>query len=113
MSAYTLAIFCVLGMSAGQILFKLSAESLTQSGTVFAFKTASTLLVALAIYGITAVAWVWILQKIDLGRVYPIMAFTFIMVPVFSYIFFGERISFNTLAGSGLIIAGVWLSIYQ
>jgi len=38
-----IAVLCVLGIAIGQILFKLSANSLHQTGSYFAPKTAVTL----------------------------------------------------------------------
>lgn len=106
-----IAFLCVLGMAAGQILFKLSANSLNQANSFFAPKTAATLFVALALYGITTIAWVWVLQKIELGRVYPLMALAFILVPIGSHFFFGERFQPQYFIGVTLIMAGIVVAV--
>lgn len=113
MMVYVIAIFCVVTLAVGQILFKISSSLLTQSGSFFAFKTAAMLFTALSIYAIASIAWVLVLQKVELSRVYPLLALTFMIVPIFSYFFLGERINLNTLLGSGLIVIGVWISLYH
>ena len=103
-----LAILCVVGIAVGQILFKLSAISLSETGSFFALKTFLTLVSAMLLYGITSIAWVWVLQKTDLGRVYPLMAIAFILVPIGSYLIFGERFQSQYFVGVVLIIIGVF-----
>lgn len=105
------AVLCVLGLAVGQILFKISATSLTETGSFFAFKTASTLIAAMALYAITSVAWVWVLQKVELGRVYPLMALAFVLVPVGSYFILGERFQPQYLIGVALIMIGIVLAV--
>jgi drug/metabolite transporter (DMT)-like permease len=107
----TIAVLCVLGIAIGQILFKLSANSLNQTGSFFAAKTATTLFVALVLYGITTIAWVWVLQKIELGRVYPLMALAFILVPLGSHLILGERFQPQYFVGVVLIMLGIVIAV--
>ena len=102
-----IAVLCVVCLAIGQILFKLSATSLTQTGSFFALKTAATLAAAMALYAVTSVAWVWVLQKAELGRVYPLMALAFVLVPLGSHIVFGERFQPQYFVGVALIMAGI------
>lgn len=111
MLAQIIAFLCVLGMTAGQILFKLSANSLHQTGSFFAPKTATILFAALALYGITTIAWVWVLQKIELGRVYPLMALAFVLVPLGSHFMFGERFQPQYFMGVALIMIGIVVAV--
>lgn len=105
------AVLCVVGLAIGQILFKVSATSLTQTGSFFAFKTASTLIAAMALYAITSVAWVWVLQKEELGRAYPLMALAFVFVPLGSHLAFGERFQSQYFVGVALIMIGIVLAV--
>ena len=107
MITYLVASLCVIGLAIGQILFKISALSLSETGSFFSFKTISSLLAAMTLYGITSMAWVWVLQKVQLGRVYPLMALAFILVPLGSYIVFNERFQLQYFAGVSLIMAGI------
>lgn len=105
------ALLCVVGLAIGQILFKLSAMSLIQTGSFFAFRTAVTLVAAMSIYAITSVAWVWVLQKTELGQVYPLMALAFILVPIGSYIVFDERFHLQYFIGVALIMIGIVVTV--
>ena len=107
MIIYVAAILCVVGLAIGQILFKITANALSESGTFFAIKPAAILFAALCLYGATSVAWVWVLQKVELGRVYPLMALAFILVPLGSYLVFGERFQPQYFIGVALIMIGI------
>ncbi len=111
MGTYTAALLCVIGLVVGQILFKVSATSLSETGSFFVLKTAVTLLSAMCLYAITSVAWVWILQKVELGRVYPLMALAFVLVPIGSNIFFGERFQPQYFVGVALIMVGIVVTV--
>lgn len=111
MLVYGVAILCVIGLAIGQILFKVSAASLNATGSFFAFKTAAALLIAMVLYAITSIAWVWVLQKIPLGRVYPLMALAFVLVPLGSYIVFGERFQPQYFVGVSLICVGIVIAV--
>ena len=106
-----IAILCVLGIAIGQILFKLSANSLDQTSSFFAPKTASILLAALTLYGITTIAWIWVLQKIELGQVYPLMALAFVLVPIGSHMVLGERFQPQYFVGVALIMIGIVVAV--
>lgn len=107
MMTYGVAVFCVLGLAIGQILFKVSAAAATESGTFFSYKAATALLAAMCLYGVTSLAWVWVLQKIELGRVYPLMALAFILVPLGSHFVFGERFHIQYFVGMTFIVVGI------
>lgn len=108
---YLGAICCVIGLSVGQILFKLSAKKLALDGNLIQFKVLMILSIAFLIYGVTSIAWVYILQKIDLGKVYPLMALAFIFVPVGSAIFFEESFTTQYMLGVFLIISGIVIAV--
>ena len=108
---YFIALICVLGIAIGQILFKLSAASLHRTGNFFDPNTLLTLFSAFALYGITTIGWVWVLQKVELGKVYPLMALAFVLVPVGSYFIFGERFQPQYFIGVILIMLGILVAI--
>ncbi len=107
MLVQSVAILCVVGLAIGQILFKISATSLAITGSYFSAKTAISLFAAMSLYAITSVAWVWVLQKTELGRVYPLMALAFILVPLGSHLVFGEKFTPQYFFGVGLIVIGI------
>lgn len=107
---YTIAFLCVLSLAGGQILFKLSATSWAQTNNLFSFSTVLPLLCAMILYGITSIAWVWVLQKIELGKIYPLMALAFIFVPIGSYYALGERFQTQYFFGVILIVIGILIA---
>lgn len=111
MITYSVAILCVFGLAIGQILFKISAIALAESKTIYAFKPIAILFVAFFLYGVTSLAWVWVLQKIELGRVYPLMALAFVLVPLGSYFILGERFQSQYFLGISIIIIGIIITV--
>ena len=108
MNFFIIAFFCVVGISIGQILFKLTGISLKETGSFFSLKTLIYFLPALILYGITTIVWVWILSKIGLGKIYPLMALAFIFVPFLSYFILHEQFSKNYIFGLFLIVLGLF-----
>lgn len=108
---YFIAFLCVVGIAIGQVLFKLTAASLARTGSFFATNTLTLLVGAFALYGLTTVAWIWVLQKVDLGRIYPFMALAFVMVPIGSYIFLDERFTSQYFVGVAVIIVGILIVV--
>ncbi len=96
-------------ISAGQILFKLTssrAGGLDAAG-LFSTLTDPYLLVALAIYGLGTVVWVYVLKAVPLTVAYPFMALTFCVVPLLAWGLLGETLSLRYMIGAGLIVAGL------
>jgi drug/metabolite transporter (DMT)-like permease len=109
MMTLLVALACVIGISAGQILFKLCAESYRIAGLLNS-RTLTIFVSAIVLYGITTLVWIWVLQRSELGKIYPLMALAFILVPLSSYFIFGERFSIQYLVGIGLIATGILLT---
>jgi len=111
MLIYLVAFFCVVGLAIGQILFKASSAAMVSGGSFFAPKALLPLFIALCVYGVVTLVWVWVLQKIELGRVYPLMALAFVLVPLGSHFIFNERFQTQYFVGVGVIIAGIVIAI--
>lgn len=108
---YLITIACVIGIAVGQILFKLSSSALSKSGSLFSFETLHILVPALALYGVTTLAWIWVLQKIELGKAYPFMALAFALVPIGSHFLLGEKFNFSYFIGVALIMVGIIITL--
>lgn len=108
---YFLVILCVAGISAGQILFKITSGALYKTGSLFSADSMKVFIPAIGIYAVTTLAWIWLLQKFELGKVYPFMALAFVFVPVTSHIFFGEKFTVNYLIGIMLIVVGIIFTV--
>ena len=57
-----LTVLCVIGISLGQMLFKKAAMMLPAQPGIFDWLLNAWLLGALLLYGITTLAWVWVLR---------------------------------------------------
>jgi len=104
-----LALICIVGMSFGQVMFKVSALSLNETESIFAPRTFMYLAGTFAIYVLVSVGWVWILRKAQLGEVFPFYSLAYVLVPLASYYLFGERFSSTYFVGIALIIVGLLL----
>lgn len=108
---YIMIIGCVLAISVGQIMFKLTARSSVLSGQLLNMLFSPTLLAALVIYGVATLVWVWQLRSVELSRAYPFMALCFVLVPLASLVLLNEPISHKYWMGIGLIVAGIVLTV--
>lgn len=111
MIPYVVGLLCVAGLAAGQILFKMSATALHDGGSFLSMRVAATLLAAMCLYGVTSIGWVWALQKVELGKIYPLMALAFVLVPFGSHLFFGEQFPPTYFVGIAMIMAGIVVAI--
>lgn len=105
---YTL--LCVLGISVGQLLFKKAAVTLPATLSFIGLLQNGWLMAALTLYGITTLAWVWILKHAPLHLAYPFMGLAFLIVPLLAWAFLSEPLHWRTVAGGALIMAGVALA---
>lgn len=112
MSIHLTALLCVLGIAIGQILFKLGAMHWSTPTSLPEPKAMVYLILAFALYGITTIGWVLVLRKADLGRIYPIMALAFVIVPLASRVVFGETYPTTYIIGCTLIIIGIFFTTY-
>ena len=106
------------GMSAGQLLFKLAADSTFAPGAAGGVVDQALRLVvnpffvcAMAMYFALSVMWVWILSFTPLSRAYPFVAAAFIVTPLLSHLFFKEALDLRFAAGVALIVCGLVLVV--
>ena len=105
-----MALLCVCGIATGQILFKLGANALLASGGRLLSMGGAIVAGALTIYALTTVAWIWVLQRSELGKTYPLMALAFILVPIASHFVFGESFTWRYAFGCVLLVTGIVLT---
>ena len=105
-------------MSSGQMLFKKTAISIAAysknigeaAGIVDSVIRALQIpwfYCALLVYGLATVLWLYILQRIPLSIAYPFSALAMLIVPIFSFLIFKERLSYSYFMGSILIVSGI------
>jgi drug/metabolite transporter (DMT)-like permease len=105
-----LTLLCVVGIAVGQILFKKAAMHLPESPQFIDWLMNSWLIIALILYAITTLLWIWVLRNAPLHIAYPFMALAFIIVPLLSYFFLGEPINTKTFIGGAIIAIGVTIT---
>jgi undecaprenyl phosphate-alpha-L-ara4N flippase subunit ArnE len=103
-----LAVGTVVGLSLGQILFKLAASR----GGIAEIAASPVLWAGLVLYAAVTGLWVLLLREVDLSRAYPVVAATYAIVPVASVVFLGERLGPFYGPGVALIILGIVLVMW-
>jgi drug/metabolite transporter (DMT)-like permease len=108
---YLGAVACVLFTAGGQVLFKAGANALNAADGAIALKPLLILLAAFSVYFVTSLGWVLLLKRASLGQLYPVMALSFVVVPLASSYFFGEQLSGKYLVGVVFTVIGVMLCL--
>ncbi|WP_052446925.1 EamA family transporter [Candidatus Soleaferrea massiliensis] len=69
--------------------------------------------VQLAIYGIYSILWQLLLERLPLSSAYLRKGLSFVLILVWSVVFFGEQIHPSQIIGSVVILTGVVVSQYE
>jgi drug/metabolite transporter (DMT)-like permease len=111
-----LIVFSVLLASLGQLVLKLG---MIKVGRISSFASAPSMIFAallspivlggLALFGISALAWMVVLSRVKLSIAYPMVSLGYIVAVVFAWRIFHEPIKPVTIAGCLTIILGVFL----
>jgi multidrug transporter EmrE-like cation transporter len=113
-----LALGCVLLSSLAQIAMKLGMKAGAPAAggveapvlATYAQALSSPLVwLGLALYGLSAGLWLWVLSRLDISLAYPLVSLGFVFTLFVGIQWLGEPFSWQRLAGCGLIVAGVML----
>lgn len=110
MNHYILILSVVVILAIGQILFKLSADKLVKEDGVISLLLSAMnthTILALFIYALGTALWIYTLSLMPLNRAYPFISLTFVIVPVISWFFLGETITWGYVGGLSAIIVGI------
>lgn len=102
-------------MAAGQALFKkvgLSIRGMPISDGLMSVLTEPALYIALALYGVATLLWIWILSRVALSEAYPWVAVGIVIVPLLGCWLYGERVAPIFWVGAACIVIGVILTQY-
>jgi len=105
---YALAILTILMNAVAQILMKAGASA-SAAAIQPALRAWALIGAALAIYVLGMALWLYVLRHVELTLVYPFMALSFVVVPLLSVLFLGERVDGAYVAGVLLIMGGIYL----
>lgn len=92
-------------LSAGQVLFKYAARDLNLMRP--ATFVSLPLIVALVVYAVATVSWLFVLTKVPLNVAFPFYGIVFLLVPLLSWGILKESLSTPTIIGSVIIAVGV------
>ena len=106
-----LTLTCVSAICMVQILFKRAALEIEQLDSWFHLRVLLVMGIAFIVYGGATLMWIHLLRSVALTVAYPLMALSFVAVPILSWWFFDEQLKVTTILGGIIIVAGVWVSV--
>ena len=102
-------------LAGGQLLFKhvgLAMQGKPLIEGFLAVARAPALYVALSVYGVSTLLWIWILSRIPLSQAYPWVAVGLGVVPLLASAVFNEKLGAVYWVGIGFVIVGVLITQY-
>jgi multidrug transporter EmrE-like cation transporter len=60
----------------------------------------------LTIYGISVIAWLWVLARVDVSVAYPFVGMSFVLTSAMGWLLFHENVGPLRIAGILLVVAG-------
>ncbi len=120
MTGRTLALILVsVALSAcAQVLFKIGVSSAPGQiapsdaslvGAVVRMLLRPGVLGGLALYGVGTVLWLSALSRTELSQAYPFVGLGFVLTALLGHFLFSEPLGPGRLAGTALVVAGVYL----
>jgi drug/metabolite transporter (DMT)-like permease len=102
------------GMSVGQVLFKMAALRYAAAAGGLSERLLGLLfnayfIAALVLYAAYAILWVWILSFTPLSRAYPFVALAFALTPLLGGLLFGDTLSVRVIVGILFVLCGLFL----
>ena len=108
-----LLVFAVSTAATGQLMLKhgmqlASARAAKSGGSlVVSAATSPWILLGLAVFGISAIAWLAALSRVPLSVAYPFNALGYLVILTASVLILHERANLLTWAGSLLVVSGL------
>lgn len=78
-------------------------------GVLFRLFTDFTLLGGMSLYFLSAVIWAYLLTKLDISFVQPILALTYVVTPILAIVLLNEHVPTMRWVGIVIIIVGVFV----
>jgi len=79
------------------------------SARIFELVAEKFVVIGIALYAIATLLWLVVISKEELSFAYPMLAIGYILIAIFSKIFFNENVTFVRFLGILLISIGVFL----
>jgi drug/metabolite transporter (DMT)-like permease len=112
-TSIALLLFAVASAATGQVMLKHGMQIATaraaHSGGSLALRAATTpwVLLGLAVFGISAVAWLAALSRVPLSVAYPFNALGYLVILTASVVVLHERANVFTWLGSLMVVSGL------
>jgi len=116
-SSLALLLFAVIAAAGGQLMLKYGMGAAaarahhTGGSLLFAAAVSPWVLGGLAVFAVSAVAWLGVLSRVPLSIAYPFNALGYIAILVLSIVVLHERASLLTWAGSVLVVSGLLIVV--
>ncbi|MEE1752215.1 hypothetical protein [Streptomyces sp. SP18CS02] len=113
LASLSLLLFAVLSSAGGQIMLKhgmgTAAAAVDRDGGSLAVRAATTpwVVLGLAVFAVSALAWMTTLAKVPLSLAYPFNALGYLLIVLAGSTLLHERTSVWTWAGSLLVVIGL------
>lgn len=113
-----LLVFAVAAAATGQVMLKhgmriASARAASTHGSLaIAAATSPWVLLGLAVFGISAVAWLAVLSRVPLNVAYPFNALGYLVILTASIFVLHERANIWTWAGTLLVVSGLVIVVF-
>ena len=75
-------------------------------GLVMAVASSPFIWLGLVIYGLSVLAWLWVLSKVDVSFAYPFVGLSFILTAVLGAVVLHEAVTPLRMAGIFLVVCG-------
>jgi multidrug transporter EmrE-like cation transporter len=111
-----LTLLCVMLTAAAQIALKLGVsgakmQQVLSGGTsnfLLRAVLSPTVLLGLALYGISTVLWLLVLAKSDVSYAYPFVSLGFVFTALYAFMMLHEPMALGRIGGIALIVTGVF-----
>lgn len=98
--------------AAAQILLRVGAGALPPGSlwrVLVAAAREPAICAGLALYGVSVVAWIWVLGRAEVSFAYPFLGLGFVAVAFAGWALLGEELGARKIVATVLIVAGVAL----
>ncbi|OGK44552.1 hypothetical protein A2957_00785 [Candidatus Roizmanbacteria bacterium RIFCSPLOWO2_01_FULL_38_11] len=108
---FILLLFSMTLAIAGQMLFKKGIEASTLApniGSIIKTIFSPMVFIAFFVYGVSAISWLFVLQKFPLSIAYPALSLTYVFVVILSFFLLKEPLTSFKVIGLTCILIGVY-----
>jgi multidrug transporter EmrE-like cation transporter len=110
-SSYICCVAFSIILCVGQVLFKFSAQRQSEAAfSLAALFSSPWFLIAVGLYGLSTILWVFILVRLPLTVAYPFTLLGAALVPMAACYLFGETLSTRAWLGFALILVGLYIA---